>query len=66
MSDASLESEFVRRLQGRLTLEGAPAVLLMTLGLPLGSDPLQVELADGILDIDGQRIPLLPPANDAN
>ncbi|WP_110603006.1 DUF945 family protein [Salinicola lusitanus] len=66
MSDAALEREFVRRLQGSLTLEGAPAVLLMSLGLPLGSDPLQVELADGVLDIDGQRIPLLPLANDSN
>ncbi|WP_298839593.1 DUF945 family protein [uncultured Salinicola sp.] len=66
MSDEALERGLLRRLQGSLTLEGAPAMLLMTLGLPLGSDPLQVELADGVLDVDGQRIPLLPPANDSS
>ncbi|WP_303854609.1 DUF945 family protein [Salinicola salarius] len=60
MSADALQREIVRRLEGRLSLEGAPALLMMFLGLPLTSDPLQLELVDGVLDINGQQIPLVP------
>ncbi|MDF3918769.1 DUF945 family protein [Salinicola salarius] len=60
MAADTLQREVVRRLEGRLTLEGAPALLMMFLGLPLTSDPLQLELTDGVLDINGQQIPLVP------
>ena len=59
LADA-LQREIVRRLEGRLSLEGAPALLMMFLGLPLTSDPLQLELVDGVLDINGRQMPLLP------
>jgi hypothetical protein len=57
-----LQREWVQRLDGQLTLEGAPAILMMYLGLPMSSDPLQIKLADGVLEINGQQMPLLPPS----
>lgn len=66
MSAEALQRELTLRLDGNLTLEGAPAMLMMYLGLPLSSDPLEVKLADGVLDINGQQMPLLPPASPSN
>ncbi|MGM8931629.1 DUF945 family protein [Salinicola halophyticus] len=60
MGDEAMGRELTRRLDGQLTLEGAPAILLMYLGLPMSSDPLQIKLADGVLEINGQQMPLLP------
>lgn len=56
-----LESELLQRLEGQLTLKGAPPLLSMYLGLPLTSDPLELSLADGVLEINGQSLPLLSP-----
>jgi hypothetical protein len=59
MSADALQREIVRRLEGRLSLEGAPAILMMFLGLPMSGNSLQVELTDGVLDVNGQQIPLV-------
>ncbi|OLO03082.1 DUF945 family protein [Salinicola socius] len=63
MNVETLQRVLLPRLEGRLTLEGAPAMMLMALGLPMSRDPLQVELADGVLQLNGQRMPLLPPTS---
>jgi len=60
MSADALQRELVQRLDGHLTLEDAPAILMMYMGLPMSNDPLQVKLANGLLDINGQQMPLLP------
>ena len=59
MAADALQREIVRRLEGRLSLEGAPAILMMFLGLPMSGNSLQVELTDGVLDVNGQQIPLV-------
>lgn len=61
MSDQATANALIERLEGHLILNGAPLLLSMYLGLPTTSDPLRVELADGVLDINGRRMPLLLP-----
>ncbi|WP_110657358.1 DUF945 family protein [Salinicola halimionae] len=60
MNADALQRELVQRMNGNLTLEGAPAMLMMYLGLPMNNGPLQLKLANGQLEINGQQMPLLP------
>ncbi|GHB25200.1 DUF945 family protein [Salinicola rhizosphaerae] len=59
----STTRDLIRRMQGQLTLTGAPPLLALALGLPLANGPLQVGLDDGVLTVNGQPMPLLPPAS---
>lgn len=65
LGEAAFEENLLRRLEGRLDLDGAPTFVRLYLGLPMGRDPLQVELDDGVLDVNGSRVTLVPAETES-